>query len=89
MVNREFLEPITSDNIGELNPGDWIWDDWDIFRLGRKEAIGFRQIEVMNLRDFEVWHNNPFLLSSIDNTEPSWAYFAEGRFFKFKEKKDE
>ena len=61
------LIPITRENIYMLNPGDWIWDDKPIERSEHErslapetitEPIGFRQIHILDLKDFGTIYNN-------------------------------
>lgn len=94
----KLLEPITFDNLKDLTPGEWIWDSKLISRrahirsLGDEritEPIGFRQIHILDLDLFPTYSSNPFMLSDIDNkiiAGPTWVFFEEGRFFKFKKK---
>ena len=90
------LEPITRDNLKELHPGEWIWDDKDHARRAHKasiynesvvEPIGFRQIHVLDLKNYPRFSSKPFMLSSIDNIGfgrgDEWVYFEEKRFYKF------
>ena len=95
----KFLEPITVDNIYELEPGEWIWDNCLVTRLVHercldkkitKEPIGFRQIDILNLKSFGVFNIHPFMLSSIDNIRgSSWEYFEPGRFYRFKKEESD
>ena len=101
-INMDLFIPITYENFGILKPGDWIWDNKEIIRKvhGRSlsmdkptitEPIGFRQIDILDLKDFGTyWNTKPFMLTNIDNRfscDPrSWDYFEEGRFFMFKPK---
>lgn len=101
-IDLSLFEPITYDNIHLLQPGDWIWDNKDIVRWEHKrtlkiekpnitEPIGFRQIDVLDLKDFgTLWNNKPFMLTDIDNrfsNDPrNWVYFEEDRFYMFKRK---
>lgn len=95
MLNLDILEPITKDNLHELQPGEWIWDNLPIERGAHKksmvyeaitEPIGFRQIDILDFNLYPNYSRHPFMLSTIDkfynNTE--WAAFEEGRYFKFK-----
>ena len=72
----QFLEPIIYENICELEPGEWIWDNCLVTRLVHercldkkttKEPIGFRQIDILDLAGFSVINTHPFMLSSIDD----------------------
>lgn len=91
------LEPITFENIRELRPGEWIWDNQSILRgihaksLARgliSEPIGFRQIDILDLDLFPQWSSKPFRLTTIDsrNRDPEWVFFEEGRFYRFRRK---
>ena len=70
----QFLEPITYENICELEPGEWIWDskiiERDIHERNLtfetiEEPIGFRQIDILNLSGFGVFNYRPFALSNV------------------------
>lgn len=92
------LEPITYDNIHELKPGEWIWDDKPKTRRQHRRSLskdtiieptGFRQIHIMDeddVRDFKWCNASPFMLSTIDDDKINyvWANFKEGRFYRFK-----
>lgn len=89
------LEPITRENIHMLTPGEWIWDDKLIERREHKlslspeiitEPIGFRQIHILNLKDFGTYSNKPFMLSDIDSYHHHyrWVHFEDGRFYMTK-----
>ena len=94
MEVMKFLEPISPYNIYQLEPGEWIWDNKLVTRrihercLDDKttvEPIGFRQIDILDLKSFGVFNSRPFMLSSIDNIEGSrWECFEPGRFYRFK-----
>ena len=89
--------PITRENIYSLKAGEWIWDDKMVARRkhGRSiyletitEPIGFRQIHILDLKEFgTVFTNCPFMLSDIDDdrSKHRWVCFEEGRFYKFKD----
>lgn len=88
----DILEPITEDNIRDLKPGDWIWDNQMIIRdehrvslLPNKisEPIGFRLIDILDISGLH-WSGKPFMLSDINDGGYHWEYFKPGRFFKFK-----
>lgn len=99
-MNEQFmnlLEPITYDNIQELNPGEWIWDnktlsrdihDRSLCQETITEPVGFRQIHIMDKDDvkhFKAYGTPPFMLSDIDYSSGNkWVYFEEGRFYRFK-----
>ena len=103
MIDLTLFEPITHDNISDLKPGEWIWDNKQQCRRAHKqtiydesvtEPIGFRQVHILDLSSFGVYNNKPFVLTSIDNhgfgNGSKWVYFEENRFFKFKkEQKDD
>ena len=89
------FEPITYDNIHELKPGEWIWDNKTEPRRAHKrtvynesvvEPIGFRLVHILDI-DWR-WSNKPFMLSSVDNvgfgSGMSWVCFEQNRFYKFK-----
>ena len=93
------LEPITHENIKELSPGEWIWDNKQIEKCPHRrtlsnditifEAAGFRQIHILDLDNLK-FSNKPFMLSLSANGLryrqfiSEWVYFEEGRFFRFK-----
>lgn len=92
-----FLEPITHENIYDLEPGEWIWDNKSVTRRVHErclddkiitEPIGFRQIDILDLAGFSVINTHPFMLSSIDDIRGlrgyRWEYFEPGRFYRFK-----
>lgn len=97
-MNMSLLEPITVDNIHELQPGEWIWDNKDTERNkhGRSLALeytpiiepyGFRQIHILDLNGFMQWQFKPFMLTTIHSgygSSYTWTYWAEGRFYRFK-----
>ena len=101
--NMELFELITSENIHELQPGEWIWDIKEEARRAHKksiyhesvvEPIGFRQVDILDLELWPRWSSKPFMLSSIDNIGfgrgSNWVYFEENRFYRFKkENKDD
>lgn len=90
------LEPITYENLHELHPGEWIWDSKLYARRAHKktiynesivEPIGFRQVHILDLKDFPRFSSKPFMLTSIDNfgfgRGNEWVHFEHGRFYKF------
>ena len=93
------LEPITYENIKELSPGEWIWDNKQIEKEPHRrvlssdstvfEAAGFRQIHILDL-DCLRFSSKPFMLSLAANEVRyrqlgcAWEYFEEGRFYRFK-----
>ena len=95
------LEPITRDNLCELQPGEWIWDNKQIERRAHKrslgdefvtEPVGFRQIDILDLDLYPRYSSKPFLLTNLhfDHAHSaSWEYFEEGRFFMLKRDKEE
>lgn len=92
---RELMEPITADNIHELKPGEWIWDNQDIGRREHRrtlnpetvvEKIGFRQIHILDLDLYPRRSSKPFMLSSIEVDGYKWEYFEYGRYYKFKKR---
>ena len=97
---KPLLEPITNENLKDLNSGDWIWDNKMISRRKHQrslnceyiqEPMGFRIIHILDLEDYPRWSSKPFCLSDIDSAfgAYSWTYFEEGRFYKLKEIKNE
>lgn len=87
------FEPITFENVRELQPGEWIWDNKMIFRRAHKksiypdyieEPIGFRQINVLDIDS--VPYLKPFMLSAIDGDRGYhlWECLEDGRFYKFR-----
>ena len=91
------LEPITRENIYQLEEGEWIWDNDTIFRREHRQTlhtkeiadrIGFRQIHILDLKRYPRWSSKPFMLSSIDKGCNEWTYFEEGRFFMFKRREN-
>lgn len=99
MIRPESLELITGENIHELEPGDWIWDDGLRTRSAHErsltwhnieETIGFRQIHILDL-DFPygLRYSKPWMLSDIDsyNGGYAWEIFDYNRFYKFKKEK--
>lgn len=87
----KLMEPITYENIHELQGGDWIWDTQLTNRLEHKRSLssifieepyGFRQIHVLDLDNVRIHRTKGLLLST--HTEYKWEYFSDGRFYKFK-----
>lgn len=87
------FEPITIDNLHELQPGEWIWDNRIITRRAHKrsiygetvdEPIGFRQIHILDIDS--IPYLKPFMLSNIDDRHgySSWVNLEDGRFYKFR-----
>lgn len=97
-MDMSLFELITRENIYTLKPGEWIWDSKTIERpeharsLNKKtvvEPIGFRQIDILDLKDFgTIFNNQPFMLTDLDHKfsrDPrSWVYWEDGRFYRFK-----
>ena len=90
----EFLEPIIYENLHELQPGEWIWDNRLVLRrkhdrsLGNgvvSEPIGFRQIHILDLKNLS-YGDKLFMLSEIGGYE--WTYFELNRFYRFKRKEE-
>ena len=93
------LESITYENIKELSPCEWIWDNKQIEKCPHRrtlssdstifEAAGFRQIHILDLDNLK-FSNKPFMLSLSANGLryrqfiSEWVYFEEGRFYRFK-----
>ena len=96
--SRDLFEPITVENVSDLRPGEWIWDDRIIRRRIHKrslgedyayEAIGFRQIHILDVGEYRnVYYKKPFMLSTIDDpysrTNHEWVALEPNRFYKFK-----
>lgn len=95
--NLDLFELITYENIHELQPGEWIWDNKQQARRVHKrsiynesivEPIGFRIVNIIDLDGFYRFHSKPFMPSSIDNigfgSGMTWEYFELNRFYKFK-----
>lgn len=92
----ELMEPITRDNIDQLQLGEWIWDNHIVERIehGRTltcdtihEPIGFRQVHILEDDPFLKNHSSRlFNLSDIDHRNYRWVDFEEGRFYMFKRK---
>ena len=90
----QFLEPITYENIQELEPGEWIWDNKIVERdihernLTYKtinESMGFRQIDILDLDGFGgAFNHRPFFLSNVDRYGCRWESFKENRFYRFR-----
>ena len=87
------FEPITCENLHELQPGEWIWDNKLVFRRAHKrtiypdtieEPIGFRQIHILDIDS--IPYLKPFMLSSIEGHHGYhiWENLEEGRFYKFR-----
>lgn len=98
MLDLDIMEPVTIENVNELQPGEWIWDNKKINRRAHKivpncgetviEPIGFRQINALALHHFPRWDSKPFLLSNFDSSYGgyTWSQFEAGRYYKFKKK---
>jgi hypothetical protein len=92
------MEPITPENIHELTPGEWIWDNETISRRDHKrqigddrvtEPIGFRQIHILDADENRYWMQ-PFMLSTIDSRDSHvWEHLEPNRFYKFKKEKED
>lgn len=95
-MNMSLLEPITIDNIHELQPGEWIWDNQDTERNKHEQSLtynpiiepyGFRQVHILHLDGFMRWHFKPFMLTTIHSgygASYTWTAWTEGRFYRFK-----
>ena len=93
----EFLEPITAENLSELSPGEWIWDNSSVLRRVHNydlsenlitEPAGFRQIHILDTKEFYKFGNKPFMLTSLRSNGYEWVYFIEDRFYRFKRKEN-
>ena len=93
----DILEPITEENIVDLKPGDWIWDNQPIIRDEHRaslrptkitEPYGFRQVDILDI-SYLRWSGKPFMLSNANDGKSGckWVYFQRDRFFKFKKGK--
>lgn len=87
----KLMEPITMENIHELQGGDWIWDTHPTNRCEHRRSLssivieepyGFRQVHVLDLDNVRIHHTKGLLLSA--DADYRWEYFREGRFYKFK-----
>ena len=93
----DLMEPITPENLHELTPGEWIWDNETISRRVHKkqisderirEPIGFRQIHILDADD-NGYGKRPFMLSTIDfRDNHMWECLKPNRFYKFKKEKE-
>lgn len=93
----DLMEPITPENLHELTPGEWIWDNDTISRRDHKrqicddrvtEPIGFRQIHILDADENRYWMQ-PFMLSTIDSRGSHvWEHLEPNRYYKFKKKKE-
>lgn len=98
-MNKQLFEPITYENISELVPGEWIWDNKVETKLAHEaslyhktfvlEPVGFRQVHILRLSDFPRFTSKPFMLSTVGYTSYNpnpyeWVIFEEGRFYRFK-----
>ena len=73
-MNIQLFEPITYQNISELIPGEWIWDNKIESKLAHEvsmcqdkfilEPVGFRQVHILRLDDFPMFTSKPFMLST-------------------------
>lgn len=96
----EFLEPITYENIHELQPGEWIWDNSLVKRrphnrsIGDEtitEPIGFRQVHILDLKLYPHYIGKQFMLSEVAGFISGgyeWVYFSKNRFYRFKRKEN-
>lgn len=90
MINPDLFEPITYENLHELEPGEWICDDKPIRKREHcrswnskyiDEPIGFRQIDIL---DTSPYLSKPFMLTNGKDGKTLWEYFQLGRFYRFK-----
>lgn len=99
MINLNLFEPITAETLKDLKPGEWIWDNEKIFRSEHKRTLnadtviepkGFRQIHIIDLKDFPRFSSKPFMLSAVAGSYRDggyvWTYFEENRFYRLKER---
>ena len=96
----ELLEPITYENMHELKPGEWIWNNRMVEKRVHKrtldtetifEPYGFRQIDILDLKGFGVYNNQPFMLSTTGGRTygyAEWVYFMVDRFYRFKRQEE-
>lgn len=94
MKLMNILEPITAENLKDLRPGEWIWDNKRIRKPAHQQSIwykpiyepfGFRQIHDLDLDAFPSFLNTPFMLTrTFSDKACNWEKFEEGRFFKFR-----
>ena len=88
------LEPITETDLYTLKPGEWIWDNKRVAKAVHKrtlsyqktyEPIGFRQIHILDARNYPKYTDKPFMLTNhLSETANVWEPFEEGRYFRFK-----
>ena len=98
-MNSKLVEQIRYQNISELIPGEWIWDNKIESKLAHEvsmyhdkfilEPVGFRQVHILRLDDFPMFTSKPFMLSKNNDIHYStnhyvWEYFEEERFYRFK-----
>lgn len=80
MINSRglYFELITTENIHELKPGEWIWDNKMVERRPHKcslfcdkcvqEPAGFRQIHIIDLETiYYGYYSKPFMLSIVND----------------------
>lgn len=92
----DFLEPITPENISDIKPGEWIWDNTLCERKEHKRTIfaevisepcGFRQVDILDIDRYRpLEYSKPWMLSTIDGDHGHyvWEIYERGRFYKFK-----
>ena len=92
----ELLEPITRDDICDLEEGEWIWDNKLHFHrafgrnIERREIripIGFREIQILDTELYPRYSSKPFMLSGSNHNGKGgceWVHFEEGRFFRLR-----
>ena len=93
MELMSIMKPITEENLSELKPGEWIWDNMLTAKNAHKrtlkyekitEPVGFRQVHILDITGFRKATDKPFMLSDHTQGGNKWVHFEEGRFFKFK-----
>lgn len=93
------MEPITKDNIDDLRPGEWIWDNKRVKRpthylamypntdgakFGTYEPIGFRQIHILDVPAIATTRQIFKLSTNSAERAYTWEQFEENRFYKLK-----
>ena len=92
--DMDLFELITTENIKDLKPGEWIWDSNTTERkvhrrtLGNEtimEPIGFVQVDIIDEDDIK----HPRYYEKIFKvTGGFWEAFYPNKFYKFKNKKE-
>lgn len=93
-IDMNLFEVITEDKLSKLSPGDWIWDNKIVLNNKHErslstelinEPIGFRQIHILDLKDYPSFSSKPFMLSDCSrNIGHEWVHFEPNRFYMFK-----